>query len=94
MSLTTPTKPSKKAPVDLVDDSRRSTSPDTVSSDDEELAALRREFVGDINLPEGVFGYSMLLLYLTRSSGRPRASAHGNKTSFCSISHSIPRGSW
>jgi ribonucleoside-diphosphate reductase subunit M2 len=53
MALNSPTKASKKAPVDLIDDSRRSQSPASISEEDE-LDVLRRQFVGDINLPEGV----------------------------------------
>ena len=58
-SLETPTKskPSKKTPF-LIDDKRRSDSPDILGfvSDDLEakdrLEALRMKFVGDVNLPE------------------------------------------
>ncbi|KAH7916210.1 ferritin-like superfamily, partial [Hygrophoropsis aurantiaca] len=60
-SLTTPTKVSKKAqsPV-LVDDKRRSVSPDSLedeqSESDEEpeddLEVLRKKFVGEVDLPE------------------------------------------
>lgn len=66
MALTTPTKPSKKSAVALVDDSRRSESPDTVTSEEEELEALRCQFVGDVDLPEGLFkGFFTCFFILT-----------------------------
>jgi len=57
-SITTPTKPSKKVPVQLIDDERRSVSPDTVDADSEpaeevdDLEELRKKFVGELDLPE------------------------------------------
>lgn len=54
MSLTTPTKPSKKPAVDFVDDERRSDSPDSDSEaeEDHELAQYRSQWIGEVDLPE------------------------------------------
>ncbi|KAJ7095278.1 ribonucleotide reductase small subunit [Mycena belliarum] len=51
ISLDSPSKKSAKPipRLDLVDDARRSTSPE---SDDDNIAELRKKFVGDIMLPE------------------------------------------
>jgi ribonucleoside-diphosphate reductase subunit M2 len=53
-----PTKPSKKVPVQLIDDDRRSVSPDTIDADSEEAAdlkELRKKFVGELDLPESTY---------------------------------------
>ncbi|KAG5219981.1 Ribonucleotide-diphosphate reductase [Salix suchowensis] len=59
-SLESPTKPSAKKAT-LVDDKKRSTSPDTVGDEEDELdetflgeslEELRKKFVGDVELPE------------------------------------------
>jgi hypothetical protein len=58
LSLTTPTKPSKKVPLHLIDDRRHSVSPDTVDASSEpteevdELEEFRKMFVGEVDLPE------------------------------------------
>jgi len=52
ISLESPTKPAQK-PISLIDDARRSSSPDSeVEKNESEELALRKRFVGDINLPE------------------------------------------
>lgn len=42
--------------MQLIDDSKRSTSPDTVADDEvpevEDIEALRKKFVGEVDLPE------------------------------------------
>ncbi len=40
--------PTKK----IVDDERRSSSPETVGDVNEELEALRKQYVGEVELPE------------------------------------------
>ncbi|KAH7918485.1 hypothetical protein BV22DRAFT_1134554 [Leucogyrophana mollusca] len=61
-SITTPTKASKKSTSPaLIDDKRRSASPDSLDDEEsqeseeprEELEALRKKFVGGVDLPEG-----------------------------------------
>ncbi|KAF4602189.1 Ribonucleotide-diphosphate reductase (RNR), small subunit [Pleurotus pulmonarius] len=60
-SLESPTKPSAKKATLLVDDKKRSTSPDSVGDEEDELdetflgeslEELRKKFVGDVELPE------------------------------------------
>ena len=55
MSLKTPSKAdSKIEPLVLVDDSRKSQSPDTVSeASEEDVEEYRKRFVGEVDLPEG-----------------------------------------
>jgi hypothetical protein len=48
MALASPTKKGKKLPIQLVDD-EESDSPD-----EESVEELRKRFVGDIDLPEGM----------------------------------------
>lgn len=54
--MESPTKKSTKKPMQLIDDSKRSTSPDTVADDEvpevEDIEALRKKFVGEVDLPE------------------------------------------
>ncbi|CAK5262744.1 unnamed protein product [Mycena citricolor] len=49
-SLESPVK--KIAPLQLVDDARRSTSPESEADEEARLTELRKKFVGDIDLPE------------------------------------------
>ncbi|KAF8204438.1 ribonucleotide reductase small subunit [Mycena galopus ATCC 62051] len=49
LDIESPTKPKTVKKLQLVDDTRRSTSPE---SDDDNLDELRKKFVGDITLPE------------------------------------------
>lgn len=51
-SLESPTK--KPAAKKIVDDERRSTSPDTIA-DEAELDELRKKFVGEVDLPESAY---------------------------------------
>ncbi|TFK43650.1 beta subunit of ribonucleotide reductase [Crucibulum laeve] len=57
-SMDSPTKPSKKAALKVIDDERLPQSPETVGDVDEvheavdPLDALRRQFVGEVDLPE------------------------------------------
>ena len=53
ISLESPVKPTKK-PTPIIDDARRSSSPDSEVEKIEELD-LRKRFVGDVDLPESVF---------------------------------------
>lgn len=53
MSLDTPTKAGKKAPVEVIDDARRSHSPHSDSEDEgAELSDLRKRWIGQVDLPE------------------------------------------
>ncbi|KZT12807.1 beta subunit of ribonucleotide reductase [Laetiporus sulphureus 93-53] len=53
MSLDTPTKAGKKAPVEVIDDARRSHSPHCDSEDEGvELSDLRKRWIGQVDLPE------------------------------------------
>jgi ribonucleoside-diphosphate reductase subunit M2 len=48
-----PTKPSQKSVIKLIDDERREESPDTVDAEGEEdIEELRQKFVGEVDLPE------------------------------------------
>jgi ribonucleoside-diphosphate reductase subunit M2 len=56
--LNSPTKPSKKAAVQLIDDESLPVSPDAVDANGEaaeevdDLEELRKKFVGEVDLPE------------------------------------------
>jgi len=59
LSLRVPTSPSKKAAAfeacssDIIDDRKRSVSPDSLLSDEvDNLDELRKKFVGEVDLPE------------------------------------------
>lgn len=53
MSLMTPTKLLEKASVDLVDDDRRSCSPDpSAAATEEDLEQYRDQWIGEVDLPE------------------------------------------
>ena len=54
ISLESPTKATQK-PTSVIDDARRSLSPDSeVEKDEREELDLRKRFVGDVDLPESV----------------------------------------
>jgi len=62
LALKTPSKDAKKFEFALVDDAPRDESPDTVDTpeataypEDAELEELRKQFVGDVDLTEGLF---------------------------------------
>jgi ribonucleoside-diphosphate reductase subunit M2 len=57
LTFDSPTKPSKKATIKVIDDERRSISPDTVDDTEEhelpdDIEELRKKFVGEVDLPE------------------------------------------
>jgi ribonucleoside-diphosphate reductase subunit M2 len=52
MGLCTPTKPSRKAAVPLVDDEQELYSPQSYEGEEEPVEEFRRRFVGDVDLPE------------------------------------------
>ena len=54
MALASPTKKGKKLPVQLIDDEEQPESP---ASEEESVEDLRKRFVGDVDLPEGVYYY-------------------------------------
>jgi hypothetical protein len=49
LGLDSPTKAKPGAKIQLIDDARRSPSPE---SEDDNMEELRKKFVGDITLPE------------------------------------------
>ncbi|KIM46305.1 hypothetical protein M413DRAFT_441393 [Hebeloma cylindrosporum] len=51
-SLQSPTKPSKKEAIVLIDDEKRSQSPESVTDATDTLPDFRRKFVGEVDLPE------------------------------------------
>lgn len=51
-TLESPTKPSKKEAVVLIDDEKRSQSPESVTDATDTLPDFRRKFVGEVDLPE------------------------------------------
>jgi len=51
-TLESPSKPSKKEVVVLIDDEKRSQSPESVTDATDTLPDFRRKFVGEVDLPE------------------------------------------
>jgi len=51
-TLESPTKPSRKEAVVLIDDEKRSPSPESVTDATDTLPDFRRKFVGEVDLPE------------------------------------------
>lgn len=52
MSLTTPTKSSHKLKAPLFDDERLPESPESVEEEEIRLEAYRKQWVGEVDLPE------------------------------------------
>jgi hypothetical protein len=98
LALTTPTKPSKKAPVRLIDDRRRSGSPDTIDASSEpaeevdELEVFRKKFVGEVDLPESESYVPRVIQRILIDEYRRRAIAEGVEAPLRTLPHSISRG--
>ena len=97
MDLKTPT---KKVEPFILDDRQKSYSPESDEEEQEEQSSevekYRKRYVGDVDLPEGVYTsrFHFFSSCLTHTIHRPRASLERIKAPFCFIPYSISRGMW
>jgi len=100
--LKTPTKDAKveKLEFDIFDDAPRDESPDTVDCDateaevdfgDAELEELRKQFVGDVDITEGLCHRSSPLGRVSDDAPlRPGAPSHRDEASLRVVPYSVP----